>query len=198
MTMLRTFVAIELSDEARAVLTDVQNRLKKVAPPNTVRWTAPENIHLTLHFLGEVAAADVEKIETALETVAATSPFFSLALADIGCFPNLRRPRIIWTGAQGNKAALEALHRKLGQALAETIGFKPDNRPYSPHLTLGRVKDKVPAQQLAQLGQALDREPAIGRLVELPVSEICLMKSELKPSGPVYTKLCVGKLGSRV
>jgi len=197
MTTVRTFVAIELSDEARTVVTELQNRLKKIAPPNTVRWTAPENIHLTLHFLGDVAAADVEKIEAALKAAAATCPPFSLALAEIGCFPNLRRPRIIWTGAQGDKATLEALHRKLGQALAKTIDFKPDSRPYSPHLTLGRVKDRLPAKQLAHLGQALEREPAVGRLVELPVTEICLMKSELKPMGPVYTKLCVGNLGVR-
>jgi 2'-5' RNA ligase len=197
MTTLRTFVAIELSNEARAVLAELQTRLKKITPPNRIRWTAPENMHLTLHFLGDVAAADIEKIETALEAAAATCPPFSLALADMGAFPNLRRPRVIWTGIQGNKAALETLHRQLGQKLAGAIGFQPENRPYSPHLTLGRVKNGLPARPLDQLGQALEREPAVGRLVELPVTEVCLMRSDLKPSGPIYTKLCIGKLGSK-
>jgi 2'-5' RNA ligase len=196
MTPVRSFIAIELSDEARTILADLQNRFKRIAPANVVRWAAPENIHLTLHFLGEVAEADIKKIEETLEAAAATCPTFSLTLADFGCFPNMRRPRIVWVGTQGDRPALENLQRQLGEKLAAAIGFKPDARPYSPHLTLGRVRDGLPSKQLAQLGQLLEQEQAVGRLVELPVTEICLMKSELKSTGPIYTKLYSQKLKS--
>lgn len=194
MTTLRTFIAIELSDEAHTALADLQNHLKKVTPAQIVRWTDPESIHLTLHFLGDVATDTISQITSLMEQAALASPPFTLTLGGLGCFPNTRRPRIVWAGVSGQTDILKQLHHHLGEKL-KTVGFTLDTRPYSPHLTLGRVKDTIPHRQLAQLGQTLEQiQPTVGQLATLPVSELSLMKSELKPAGAVYTRLVLAKL----
>lgn len=194
MTTIRSFIAIELSDEARTALADLQSRLQKVTPAETVRWTAPDSIHLTLHFLGDVAPETIPQLTSLMEQAALTNPTFTLALSGLGCFPNTRRPRIIWAGVFGETAPLKQLHLSLGEKL-KAVGFTLDARPYSPHLTLGRVKDRISQRQLAQLGQALEQtQSSVGQLAPLPVSEISLMKSELKPAGPIYTRLAFAEL----
>jgi 2'-5' RNA ligase len=195
MTTIRAFIAIELSDAARAAITDLQNRLKTVVPPRAVRWTAPQNIHLTLHFLGNITTGEVEKVTAALDAATTTGHPFSLDLSGLGCFPNSRRPRIVWVGVLGKTASLVALHRDLGDRLNKAIDFSPESRPYSPHLTIGRVKKGVRPRHLRQLGPVLEQEQArVGQLARLKVDEISLIKSELKPTGPVYTKLSEGLL----
>lgn len=186
---IRAFIAIELSDEARAAVAKLQNRLKTLVPAQTVRWTAPENIHLTLHFLGNIEAGQVDSVKQLLHQSGLACPAFSLSLSGLGCFPNTRRPRIVWTGVQGQTQLLGKLHRDLGERL-KVIGYTPEARPYAPHLTLGRVRDGLAAPQLTRLGQILEREQdKVGELAELRVVEIALMQSDLKPGGPVYTQL---------
>jgi 2'-5' RNA ligase len=198
MTTIRSFIAIELSDEVRAALADLQNRLKAVAPAQVVRWAAPESIHLTLHFLGDVAADNIEKITKLIQLAALPYPPFDLSVGGLGCFPNTRRPRIIWVGVSGQTETLLSLQQSLGEKL-KAIGFTPEARPYAPHLTVGRVKDGLPQRQLTQLGQMLEREQSqVGQLATLPVTEISLMKSELKPAGAVYTRLASAKLNKSV
>lgn len=195
---IRSFIAIELSDEARSALAEVQNRLKNIAPAQTVRWIAPESLHLTLHFLGDVPANSVEKISGLLTEAASVCPPLTLTLNGMGCFPNTRRPRIVWIGVTGQIERLIKLYQDLGNRL-KVIGFTPEARPYSPHLTIGRVRDNLPPPQLAQLGQVLEREQArVGKLSLLPATEISLMQSELKPTGPVYTPLARVKLNQVV
>ncbi len=196
MTTLRTFIAIELSSEAEAALANLQSRLKTATPPHSIRWTAPQNIHLTLHFLGDMRAEAVAQISDALASVAATAAPFTLTLGRLGCFPNTRRPRIIWTGVDGDMEPLLQLHRHLGEQLKAAINFSPETRPYSPHLTIGRVKNGIAARHLRQLSEALEQEQTqVGHLARLKVSEVSLMKSELKPAGAVYTRLYHGQLG---
>ena len=196
MTTIRTFVAIELPANALAALTNLQNRLKTLAPPHTVRWSAPQNIHLTLHFLGDVDTGDVGRISSALETTAANFEPFALSLGNLGCFPNIKRPRVIWVGMQEKNQTLVDMQQALGEQLGKAIGFTPEKRAYSPHLTLGRVKKGVPSRHLGQLSEVIGQiQPAIDKLVDLPVEEVCLMQSELKPTGAVYTKLSQAALG---
>ena len=191
---VRTFIAVELSAEAQSALLDLQNRLKTILPPKTVRWTAPPNIHLTLHFLGEVAVDQIEAIGQVIITTAQDSQPFTLRLAGMGCFPNTRRPRILWVGVSGQTKPLLAMHRALGERLKTVIDFEPDQRPYAPHLTIGRVKNGLPRRHLTQLGEALEQERlVVGELAVLPVAGISLIKSELKPTGAVYTPLIHGK-----
>lgn len=194
MTTVRSFIAIELSAEARAALADLQNRLKKVIPAQTVRWTDPESIHLTLHFLGDVTTETIPKITLLIEQAASTSQSLTLTLGGLGCFPNTRRPRIIWAGVSGQIDILVQLQHELGEKL-KTLGFTLDARPYSPHLTLGRVKDGLPARQLSLLGEAIEKvQGQVGQLATLNITELSLMKSELKPTGAVYTRLALAKL----
>jgi len=196
MTTIRSFIAIELPDEARDRLIELQSQLKDVVPPNIVRWTGPQNLHLTLHFLGDVAAIDLEKITVALKGVTAACPSLSLELAGLGSFPNIWRPRVVWVGVAGELESLVKLHQDLGEHLKQAIGFRPESRPYAPHLTIGRVKKGIPPRRLTQLGQALDQEQAgVGELATFEVKEISLMKSDLRPSGPIYTTLAQGELG---
>ena len=195
MTTVRVFTAIELSDEAGAQLTRLQSRLKGIAPPHTVRWTAPQNIHLTLHFLGDVATSHLEDAARAIGAAAAECPPFQLNLSNLGCFPNARRPRIVWVGVAGEVEILAELYKNLGGQLQQRIGFTPETRPYAPHLTIGRVKKGIPQRRLDQLGQMLAQEmPTVGHLVELPVTDLHLIQSDLKPDGPVYTSLARVKL----
>jgi 2'-5' RNA ligase len=195
MTTIRSFIAIELSDEVRTVLTDLQSRLKAIVPPNTVRWTAPQNVHLTLHFLGHMAADDVSKVTNVLPVVTSSVSPFSLTLQGLGCFPNPRRPSIVWVGISGEIETLVKLYHELGEMLKQSIGFEPEKRPYSPHLTIGRVKKGIPPRRLNQLRQALEQEQAnVGQLTALKVTEISLIKSELTPTGPIYTPLARGLL----
>lgn len=196
MTTLRTFIAIELSNEARQVVANLQNRLKRIAPPRTVRWTAPQNIHLTLHFLGNIEGEQVELASTALNEVVRTKPPFSVTLGGLGCFPNLRRPRIVWIGITGEVPLLVNLHERLGEALKAAIDFTPESRPFSPHLTIGRVKRGVPSRNLRQLSAVLEREQAVDELVKMEVTGISLMKSELNPTGAVYSQLSTSKFVS--
>ncbi len=194
--MIRTFVAIELPEQAIAGLAQLQSRLKTLTPPHSVRWTAPQNIHLTLHFLGDIAAADTAKVSNALEQVAASAAPFSLQLGGLGCFPNTQRPRVLWVGMLEQSPLLAALVQNLGDRLQTAIGFTPEKRPYSPHLTLGRVKNGIQPRSLRQLGETIVQfQKQVGQVARVGVSEVSFIQSELQPAGPAYTLLSRHRLG---
>ena len=194
MKTLRTFIAIELTGKVQAELAQIQSRLKTLVPENIVRWTAPKNIHLTLHFLGDVTGEDVEKIGELLQMTTAELQGFELTFGNIGCFPNFRRPRVVWIGIQGDRGSLLTLHRELGKRLALAIQFDPEPRPYSPHLTIGRVKRGKSQPQLAQVGQLLEQSQSKHELVSMNIMEIALIHSDLRPTGSIYTPLKRGQL----
>jgi 2'-5' RNA ligase len=195
LSTIRCFIAIELSDEARTQLARLQNRLEDIFPTDVVRWTAPQNIHLTLHFLGEVPVDQLEPVKGAVLDVAATTPPFSLTLGHLGCFPNTRRPRIVWVDVSGETEILLRLQEELGTRLQKGIAFQPDTRPYSPHLTIGRIRKGVHQQRLRQLGQLLPQEiPKTRTLANVNVNAIAFIRSDLKPGGPLYTRLAQGRL----
>jgi 2'-5' RNA ligase len=134
---------------------------------------------LTLHFLGEVTPADFIKLDRALKALPLPYLPFSLNVSNLGCFPNIRRPRVIWVGLLGDTRLLLRLHQEVETLLKDTIGFKPEARPYSPHLTLGRVKP-ISSRQLAELSQGLQQEQGkVGQIASLEVTEIHLIKSKL-------------------
>jgi 2'-5' RNA ligase len=144
-----------------------------------VSWSNPDNVHLTLHFLGELTPTDFVKLERALKAMPLPYLPFSLKIGVLGCFPNLRRPRVIWVGLLGETGLLFKLQQEVEALLKATIGFKPEERPYSPHLTLGRVKP-VSSAQLAQLSQVVQQEQGkVGQIATLEVAEIHLMQSKL-------------------
>jgi 2'-5' RNA ligase len=199
MTTVRTFIAIELPTKARVALADLQSKLKAVVPPKTVRWTTPQNIHLTLHFLGDVDRAKIDAISNTLAATTSDHLSFSLEIGGLGCFPNTRRPRVLWVGLSGDSVALSDLQRHIGQALQTAVNFAPDGRPYAPHLTIGRVKGGIPSRHLKQLSQVIQKAQAeVDRLGTLDVAEVSLVRSELKPTGAVYTQLARGELNQTV
>jgi 2'-5' RNA ligase len=193
MAGIRSFVAIELPDEARAALDDLQGELKAQTPPKAVRWARPASIHLTLQFLGDVAPGKVEAIADALRGVCAEHAPFTFELKNLGVFPNPNRPRVVWVGVAEPNGVLIALQKGVTQALAP-LGFEPEKRPYTPHLTIGRADRRAGRRELAEVGELITRSE-VGTLCQVYVEHITLMKSDLQPSGAVYTPLAVLPFG---
>lgn len=184
---LRTFIAIPLSPEQEENLAVIERRLQRDVPPGVVRWVQPANIHITLHFLGDVLQERIPSIEQALRSVTRLVPAFTCRLGGMGAFPNMRRPRVVWVGIQDTGTRLALLYTALGEALT-TIGFRPERRPFSPHLTLGRVSRRASPAEVQELSAIL-RQTEIGDLGPMPVHEVILFRSDLTPSGPIYTPL---------
>lgn len=158
-----------------------------------VAWVAPGNLHLTLKFLGAVAEARIDAINDALTEVGVNGSPFDARIVGLGAFPSEGRPRVIWAGVKGGAPEMVELARRVDAALA-ALGFPRDERPFSPHVTLGRVRrpGRNPALTDA-LGRASARE--FGRIRVLGTS---LMRSELGPRGARYTELAQARLGSSV
>jgi 2'-5' RNA ligase len=192
----RLFVAVELSEEARGALAEAQAVCRRRCDP-PVRWVDPRGAHLTLKFLGDVAAERVQPLAEALTAVAAAHVPFHLSTGPAGVFPSPRRPRVLWLGVAGPVECLEDLQQDVEFAL-HSLGFTLDGRPYRPHLTLGRVRDGVTGE-LPGLAGALE-ELRRATPAPLPVEELRLMRSELgrgDRGGPRYTALTVAPLGAR-
>ena len=191
MEPMRTFIAIELTPPILDRLGDLQARLRQDLPPRLVRWVRPQGIHLTLKFLGENPASEVDAVSAAMANVCAAHAPFTLSVHGLGCFPNLRRPRVLWVGVEEPAGVLAALQRDVERVLVP-LGFPPETRPFSPHLTLGRAKGGARGQ-IEALGKAVGQAKA--RIGEMPVAEVHLMRSDLLPGGAVYTALSVARLG---
>ncbi|MFH0789267.1 MAG: RNA 2',3'-cyclic phosphodiesterase [Pseudomonadota bacterium] len=182
--MIRSFLAIELPEALKAVISGYIQALRQV--PSAIKWGSTHQTHLTLKFFGSIAPETVERISRVLERIVSDYPRFNLFLKGIGAFPNLFRPRVIWTGLQGDTKSLQGFHRVIEQALVP-LGIPGEERPFHPHLTLGRNK-------LNQMNEPLFRLLSHWPEKESPsfrVEEVILFRSDLKPGGPVYTKLGV-------
>ena len=183
---LRAFIAIPLSQEARLQLSDTIRSLESEIP-SAVRWVDPEGIHLTLKFLGDIDPALVEDVLQAMEQAASGSLPFQLHLNGLGVFPNERRPRVLWAGLGGDLDALGALQEKLEAAMCG-LNFPRERRAFSPHLTLGRVRDGVSAVARQRAGAVMSWASLHGA-DSWPVSAVRLMRSNLTPDGAVYSSL---------
>jgi len=188
-TGIRSFIAVELTDAVRQALAGVQCDLKAQAPPRAVRWTRPDSIHLTLQFLGDILPDQVEAVAGALRVACAGRGPFAFELAGAGVFPNLNRPRVVWVGVVEPSGALAALQQRVAQALAP-LGFSPEERAFTPHLTIGRAARDAGPRDLAALG-ALIARAGVGSLGRVAVDHVNLMRSDLKPEGAVYTPLAI-------
>jgi 2'-5' RNA ligase len=187
MPTIRTFVAIELAAPILEKIGDLQSRMQQDLPPGLLRWVRPEGIHLTLKFLGEIPVEQVDRIAEALRQACAGYAPFDVSVAGMGCFPNTRRPRVVWVGVEEPSGALTRLQRDVEETIAP-LGFPAEARGFSPHLTLGRVKGGG-RQALEALGAYVER--ARVRLGEMSVGAVHLMRSDLRPGGAVYTALAV-------
>ncbi len=192
MSNRRLFVALDPSEPVRRRIAALAAELRRDAgrAADEIRWVAPENVHLTLQFLGAVPEERVPDVEAAVRAAAAEGRPLALQLQGAGGFPNARRPRVVWAGLAGDVPALAALAAAVGRRLAP-LGFPPEDRPFSPHLTLGRARDGRGAPGLAgALAHAAQAEGAAWRATEL-----LLFESHLSPKGPRYEVIARAPLG---
>jgi len=153
-----------------------------------VRWVAAGRVHLTVKFLGEISEADIDRVTVVCHRVCRGLAPFSLTLKGVGAFPGLKRPRVLWVGLGGDLNRLASLQQELETAL-EGTGFPRENRPFSPHLTVGRIRS---LRNLSRLSEILSHEDLANR--PFPVHEVGIYRSVLGPQGPTYTKLASCRL----
>lgn len=186
MKTVRAFIAVDLSSAILAQLASLSAQLQRGAAARLVRWVAVNNIHLTLKFLGDVPVERLEGLKQMLAAAANRCRAFDLAVGGLGVFPSLRQPRVVWVGTQPS-TDLQGLQKGL-EAEAERLGFPKEDRPFSPHLTLGRVAREISPDQARQLSQALAAF-TVGDLGLSPVLAVHLYQSDLRPGGSVYSVL---------
>jgi 2'-5' RNA ligase len=186
MNVIRAFIAISLSDEVQHGLERVLQDMKSRLPGGAVRWVPVKNIHLTIKFLGEVSVGSLEMLTTMLQTEAARHPQFEFSVGGMGAFPSPRRPRVIWVGVEA-PPELPGLQRGVEAEMAR-LGYAPEERPFSPHLTIGRVTRNPDPGELRQLSSVLEASK-VGYLGVTQVQAVHLYRSDLQPSGAVYTRL---------
>ncbi|MCI0514583.1 RNA 2',3'-cyclic phosphodiesterase [candidate division KSB1 bacterium] len=181
MEKIRTFIAIELPESIQAGIGKLQAELKRMQA--AVSWVKYQNIHLTLKFLGDVAADQIPAIIQSVARAAQTVPGFKISVQGAGFFPNAKRPRVFWVGCEATAGYLAPLHQALEQELL-ALNFEKEDRPFSPHLTIGRVKGEFKVNTVVRKIQATE---FLGG--EFAVTELVIMQSQLHPSGSIYTPL---------
>lgn len=194
---MRAFIAIEMPAPVQQRLLATQRRLAQHLRlrqlDRCVRWTSASNLHLTLRFLGEIDSAQQQALEQSLAYVAQRHTRMMLFAGGVGCFPSARRPNVIWCGVEGDVAALTGLQVAVESA-AQLAGLPADPKPFKPHLTIGRLQRHATSTQLQAVGAAVMQLAAAFAHPEnaaAAVDELLLMRSELTPSGPIYTRLGV-------
>jgi 2'-5' RNA ligase len=192
MPTFRTFIAIELDQELRENLGRLQTRLRDQLSPRSVRWVRPDGIHLTLKFLGDTPQEKLAEIQAALGQAATEVGPFTFSVGGLGCFPNPRQPRVVWVGLQEPSGELARLQKAV-EAYVAPLGFPTEKRAFSPHLTLGRVQRYASHSEAREVGEVVTAS-AIGTIDEMRVTVVSYIKSDLKPSGAVYTTLFEARL----
>ncbi len=180
------FIAIELPEEVVLSLSRFQEKLK-AAGDMPLRWVDPRSIHLTLKFLGNVDTGITGKIASALsDAVKGMSPF-SIEVGGPGVFPNPRHVQVVWVGLTGELEKLAQLQKRIEASLIP-LGFPPEARAFSPHLTLARVRDYAGADQRQQIGQRIEKTDFNARHI-IKVDAVQLMRSQLMRQGPIYSRI---------
>ena len=185
MEQIRSFVAIELPDELKRELGQLEDRLKSGGRQG-VRWVNPNSVHLTLKFLGNIDADKTGEITAAIKESAEGVSAFNLRVEGLGAFPNLRRVQVVWVGLSGEIDTLGRLQQQLELNL-EKLGFPRESRPFTPHLTLGRINNRVLPDERQALGRRI-AETEFGADT-FRVNAVSLMKSQLTRQGAIYSRI---------
>ncbi|HKA18323.1 MAG TPA: RNA 2',3'-cyclic phosphodiesterase [Blastocatellia bacterium] len=183
---IRTFICIEIPDSIKSRIAKLQDTLRKIDAQ--ISWTKPSNIHLTLKFLGGVSASRLDRIKKAVERAAEGIKPFDIEVSGSGCFPSPRSPRVLWVGIGSVPEELQHLYANLEDELA-AIGFEREKRKFSPHLTIGRVRTPQNASSVAESLVTSGFEPE-----QFRTTEIIVMRSDLKPTGSIYTPQAIVRL----
>jgi len=190
MEQIRAFIAIELPDEVKLALGRLEARLK-AGKQSGVKWVDPNSIHLTLQFLGDIPADSIGEITAAIEEASRAVSPFHLEVKDLGVFPNLKRVQVVWVGISGEIDKLGQLQKGIESNL-EQLGFAPETRPFTPHLTLGRVQRQVSFEEQQKLGQLIAGTRFEAGAIE--VTAVNLMRSELTRAGAIHSLINLVKL----
>ena len=187
MSLLRAFIALEIPSKVQNDIHQATSKLRSEIG-SLVRWVPAENLHLTLKFLGDISATHVEFLNQMLRVEADSHKIFDIQLTGLGSFPSSKRPRLIYIGIQA-PPELSALQHAV-ESGAHRLGYQSEDRSFSPHLTLGRVKhaSQISASDQQRIRHALE-QTKIDSLGTARVDSVHLYKSDLKPTGSVYTKL---------
>jgi RNA 2',3'-cyclic 3'-phosphodiesterase len=190
MSVVRLFIAIALPASLQQKLDEAAGLLKN-NQTRAVHWVAGKNIHLTLKFLGEVESNKIEPISQVIQAESQRIEPFELSAGGVGAFPNLRRPRVVWIGLQAPQV-LSDLTAAIDRG-TQQLGFPGEDRPFSPHLTLGRVSQNASPAEVQSIVQVLSNAK-IGSLGSFTVNQVTLFRSDLQPNGAVYTPLFTAAL----
>jgi 2'-5' RNA ligase len=183
---VRAFVAIELPDGWKAALGRLTQQLRNTGS-NPVKWVAPESIHLTLKFFGDIPVNRIEAILGTLEAAAVGVTPFRIRTGNLGVFPGVRQCRVAWIGLEGDLDTLGSLQQSIEAAL-EPLGFPREKRTFTPHLTLVRVRDSARPEERMRFGEAFLRS-RLAATEPLEVTGFSLMQSRLTPQGATYRRL---------
>jgi 2'-5' RNA ligase len=193
MTVIRAFIAIGLPAEIQQKLEEVITDLKGRISDGPVRWVSGGSIHLTLKFLGDVSEANLEMLKKILQTEASVHHAFEISVGGLGAFPTIHRPRVIWVKVEVPQE-LKSVQRGIEHETTR-LGYDREERPFSPHLTLGRVSRNATPRDIQRIGEALE-QTTVGVLGTVRVEEVNLYRSDLRPGGAVYTCLFSAPLGA--
>jgi 2'-5' RNA ligase len=183
----RLFIAIELPHDVLTKIGKVQNRLQGLAPERAARWTRPEGIHLTLKFLGDTPTTQLDDLRAALDAAVIGHAPFDLYAEQLGAFPDTHRPRVLWVGLHGDLDALRALQSAVEEHIAP-LGVPPEGRGFQPHLTLARTASRISREDQAALGHVVE-QAKLPRVASWHVQGVSLIRSQLQPSGSIYTQI---------
>jgi 2'-5' RNA ligase len=185
----RTFLGIDIGPAIRQSVSDLQRQLHRTGAD--VNWTSPDLMHVTVLFLGDLNDRELVTVCRIAAEIAAREPRFTMRVRGTGAFPTPRRPKTLWAGIADESGTLQSLHRQLEARLIDAIGYRPEERGYTPHLTLGRVKPQSDTTVLAaELGRLSEWDGG-----EVLVQELRIYRSELRREGPEYTVIGRGAFG---
>lgn len=190
MERIRSFIAVELPDELKRKLNQLETELRRGEPPR-VKWVSPDSIHLTLKFLGNITSDTVAAVIRAMEKSALGITPFHLRAKEMGVFPNPKRVQVVWVGINGDVDKLRELQKRLDFNLAP-LGFTPESRPFTPHLTLARLNNRAAPDERQRLGKLIASTKFENGSIE--VATISLMKSQLTRAGAIYSRIGLVKL----
>ncbi|MFC1949422.1 RNA 2',3'-cyclic phosphodiesterase [Chloroflexota bacterium] len=190
MEQIRSFIAIELPGELKQKLGQLEAHLK-AGGLDGVRWVKPDSIHLTLKFLGNVAIDRTGEIAGAMEEAARGIPPFALEVKDLGIFPNPKRVQVAWVGLSGEVDRLELLQQQLESSL-ERLGFAPESRSFTPHLTIARVSNRATPDERQKFGRLIADARFDANAIR--VDAISLIRSQLTREGAIYSRISLVKL----
>ena len=186
MSLVRVFIAIELSEPVCDAIQKQTARLRQTLGNELIRWVPTQNMHLTLKFLGDTTTSHLEFLKQMLAREANSHPQFNLQLGGLGAFPNSKRPRLLWIGINA-PADLVSLQKSIESGTSR-LGYEQEERAFSPHLSIGRVRQNIGPPEQQKIRTALDTIQ-LGNIGIARVDSVHLYRSDLQPSGSIYTKL---------